>query len=161
MRKLIFILVSILFISCASRKVQVDNTEIKTDSIVEKKDTIAMKTVDSIYIKNDITTNEITIQPLDTCKPFIVDGKVYKNVVIRIKNTKDNSLHTSKKTESLNASKTLRARIVKNKVTHIKKIDKTNILPWYLVLYVIFAIALFLVYKYLNIPNIIRTLFKT
>ena len=59
MRKLVFILVSILFISCASRKVQVDNTEIKTDSIVEKKDTIAMKTVDSIYIKNDITPKNV------------------------------------------------------------------------------------------------------
>jgi len=161
MRKLVFILVSILFISCASRKVQVNNTEIKTDSVVEKKDTIAIKTVDSIYIKNDITTNEITIQPLDTCKPFMIDGKTYKNVVIRIKNTKDNSLHTSKKTESLNASKTLRARIVKNQVIRTKKIDKTNILPWYLILYIIFAIALFLAYKYLNIPNIIRTLFKT
>ena len=161
MRKLVFILVSILFISCASRKVQVSNTEIKTDSIVKKKDTIAIKTVDSVYVKNDITTDEITIIPLDTCKPFIVDGKTYKNAIIRVKKTKDNSLHTSKRTESLNASKTLHKRIIKNKVIHTKKINKTNILPWYLVIYIIFAIVLFLVYKYLNIPNIIRTLFKT
>lgn len=160
MRKLVFILVSILFISCASRKVQVSNVETKTDSIVEKKDTIAIKVIDSVYIKNDITTDEITITPIDTCKPLVVGGTVYKNAIIRIKKIKDNSIQASKKVETLNKSKSIRKRVIKNKVTRTKKINKTNNLPLYLVAYIIFAIILFFIFKQFNIKNIIRTLFS-
>lgn len=158
MKKQIFILVSIALMSCASRKVQINNTETKTDSIVEHKDTIATKTIDSIYIKKDVSTDEIIITPLDTCKSFIVDGKVYKNVVIRIKKVKDNSLYSKKKTETLNASKTQTNRVTKASVVKTKQIDKKANLPLYFIFYILFAIILFLAYRYLNKINILKLL---
>ena len=158
MKKQIFILVSIVLMSCASRKVQVNNTEIKTDSIVEHKDTIAIKTIDSIYIKKDVNTDEIVITPLDTCKSFIVDGKVYKNAVIRIKKVKDNSLYSKKKTETLNTSKTQKNHIVKAAVIKTKQIEKKANLPLYFILYILFAIILFLAYRYLSKINILKLL---
>lgn len=158
MRKQIFILVSIVLMSCASRKVQVNNTEIKTDSIVKHKDTVAIKVVDSIYIKKDINTDEITITPLDTCKSFIVDGKVYKNAIIRIKKFKDNSLYSKKKTGTLNASKTQTNHVVKASVVKTKQIEKKANLPLYFILYILFAIVLFLAYRYLSKINILKAL---
>lgn len=158
MKKQIFILVSIALMSCASRKVQVNNTQIKTDSIVEHKDTIAIKTIDSIYIKKDIATDEITITPLDTCKSFTVDGKVYKNAIIRIKKVKDNSLYSKKKTKTLNASKTQTNRVAKASVIKTKQIEKKANLSLYFILYILFAIILFLVYRYLSKINILKSL---
>ena len=158
MKKLVFILVSIILMSCASRKVQVNNTEIKTDSIVERKDTIAIKTVDSIYIKKNISTDEITITPLDTCKPLVINGTSYKNAIITIKKVKDNSLYSKKKTETLNTSKTQTNRVIKASVIKTKQVEKKDNLSLYFVLYIVFAIILFLAYRYLNRINILKLL---
>jgi hypothetical protein len=144
--------------SCASRRVQINNTETKTDSIVEHKDTIATKTIDSIYIKKDVSKDEITITPLDTCKPFMVNGTSYKNAIIRIKKVKDNSLYSKKKTEALNASKTQTNRVAKVSVIKTKQIEKKANLPLYFILYILFAIILFLAYRYLNKINILKLL---
>jgi hypothetical protein len=156
MKKLVFILVSILLVSCASRKVQVNNTEIKTDSIVERKDTVAIKTVDSIFIKKDVSIDEIIITPLDTCRSFIVDGKLYKNVIITIKKVKDNSLYSKKKTLTLNTSKTQKNHTVKATTIKTKQVDKKSNLFWYFILYIFFAIVLFVVYRYLSKISILR-----
>ena len=156
MKKLIFILVSIVLMSCASRKVRVNNTEIKTDSIVEHKDTIAIKTIDSIYIKKDVTIDEIVITPLDTCKQFMVDGKFYKNAIITIKKVKDNSLYSEKKTLTINASKTQKNHTTKATIIKSKQIDKKSNLILYLVLYILFAIVLFVIYRYLSKISILR-----
>lgn len=156
MKKLAFILVSILLMSCASRKVQINNTEIKTDSIVEHKDTIAIKAIDSIYIKKDVTIDEIVIIPFDTCKQFMVDGKLYKNAIITIKKVKDNSLYSGKKTLTLNASKTQKNHTVKATTIKTKQVDKKSNLILYLVLYILFAIVLFVIYRYLSKISILR-----
>ncbi len=76
--------------SCGTRKVIID--EVKKDSLSHISTKIA--TVEDIKIetKNDITTDEFTITPLDTCKDIVIDGKTYRNVVLRYKKTKDNTI---------------------------------------------------------------------
>jgi len=79
-----YILLLILFTSCASRHVQVDKLEVKKDSIAETK--VLVTTVESKEIKDstNITTNidssEITITPIDSSKTIIVDGKSLKTL---------------------------------------------------------------------------------
>lgn len=95
MKQTIILLLSILLISCSSRKVIVE--QIKKDSLVT---TISKTVTDEISkseTKNDITTNEYTIEPLDSLKDIVIDGKTYKNVRLRYKNTKDNSLYKQEK----------------------------------------------------------------
>jgi hypothetical protein len=77
--------------SCSTRKVVIE--EFKKDSISET--VVKIATVEDIKIetKNDIITDEFIITPLDTCKDIVINGITYKNVVLRYKNTKDNSLH--------------------------------------------------------------------
>ena len=98
--KPIYILVSLLLFSCASRKVDVKVKEVKKDSLVETKiDLTENKVKDSIVetnIKTILNVDEIIIKPLDTCKEFIVDGKTYKNVVLSYKKTKSNTLSNNK-----------------------------------------------------------------
>lgn len=156
MKKVILIIFLFTLASCASRKVQTSIVETKTDSIVEQKDTVAIKIIDSVSVIKDITIDEITITPLDTCKPFTVDGKVYKNVVIKIKKTKDNSLYSEKKTVSKNASKKQLkrgARVSKQKTK--ETIRKSNSF-WFFILFALAIAVLFFAYSYSSKTNILR-----
>lgn len=103
MKKILLILLLILA-SCGSRKVALEKTSIKKDSIVETKVTVVTlenkEKTDSTNIITTTDTDEIVITPIDTCKNIVVDGKIYKNVILRIKKTKSNTLYTNKKKES-------------------------------------------------------------
>jgi hypothetical protein len=131
MKKLILLLLVVLT-SCASRKVDVSKTEIKKDSIVETKvevKTLEVKnTTDSTNIVTEINTDEVCIEPLDSTREMVVDGKIYKNVVLKIKKNKVNTSYTNNKRESnikhmdsISASKT---SVKENIVAKTKNIDK-------------------------------------
>jgi len=49
---------------------------------------IATDEVFKTQTNNNIITDEFTIEPLDTCKDIVIDGKTYKNVVLSYKKTK-------------------------------------------------------------------------
>ena len=114
-----------LFISCASRKVDLKTTEVKKDSLVETKiNLVETKVKDSVSetnINKTVYFDEIIIKPLDSCKEFIVDGKSYKNVVLSYKKIKTNSLYNNKIKVSENTLKDLK---IDNKV---KTSSKENI----------------------------------
>jgi len=138
--KNLILLFLIVLTSCGSRKVQVDKLDIKKDSIVETK--IAVTTVetkqktDSTNIITTIDNSEITITPIDTCKEIVVEGKVYKNVVLKIKKNKANTLYTNNKTESNNKRTDSVATVIVKEKEHVvakeKKIDKPANYWWIL-----------------------------
>jgi len=128
MKKLILLFLIVLT-SCASRQVQVDKLDIKKDSVAETKvivTTIENKIkTDSTNIVTTIDNSEITITPIDTCKEIIVEGKVYKNVVLKIKKNKANTLYTNNKTESNNKRVDSVATIKVNKTEKVSGKNKT------------------------------------
>ena len=137
MKKLILLFLIVLT-SCASRQVQVDKLDIKKDSVAETK--VIVTTVenkiktDSTNIVTTIDNSEITITPIDTCKEIIVEGKVYKNVVLKIKKNKANTLYTNNKTESNNKRMDSVATVKVNKTEKVsgknKTIDKKANYAW-------------------------------
>ena len=144
-----------LFISCASRKVNTQISEVKKDSLFEKivdtKIETKKDTDSQININTFIDSDEIIIKPLDSLKEIIVDGKHYKNVVLTIKKTKVNSLYNKKEKVSENALKQQKQSIkVQTKQVENKKskiIDKKAnyfIYLWFL----LGLIILYLIYKY-------------
>ncbi len=114
--KALFILVSLVLIGCGSRKVTIQ--EIKKDSLKQIETKIVTKEETNIAIKNDICIDEFTITPLDTLKDIVVNGITYKNVVLRYKKVKDNSLHIEKKTIVKNE---LKKELIKTSVKSFKK----------------------------------------
>ncbi len=127
--KKIILLFLIILTSCASRQVQVDKLDVKKDSVAETKVTVTtienkIKT-DSTNILTTIDSSEITITPIDTCKEIIVEGKVYKNVVLKIKKNKVNTLYTNNKTESNNKRMDSVATVKVNKTEKISGKNKT------------------------------------
>lgn len=152
MKNIIFIL-ALLLTSCGSRKVAINNTEVKKDSTAITE----IKTVkESEIIKEDInnafifeSNEEIEIHPIDTSKTILVDGKVYKNVIIRAKKNKTSSLHTNikKESETKRIDSVSGSVIIKKEQTNIKtkNVDKkesiiTNIWLWLLLLFIIIII---------------------
>jgi hypothetical protein len=128
MKKLILLFLIVLT-SCASRQVQVDKIDIKKDSLAETKVTVTtvenkIKT-DSTNIITTVDNSEITITPIDTCKEIIVEGKVYKNVVLKIKKNKANTLYTNNKTESNNKRTDSVATVKVNKTEKVSGKNKT------------------------------------
>ena len=155
MKKILFILVSILFISCGSRKVNKSNLEEKKDSVSVVDVKTEIKTNENTEINNnskiDKTEEEFIFEPIDNTLPFIVNSKIYKNVKIRHKKTKDNSLHINQKKVSKNALKQQikhsKQVVSTSKVSKEKKIDKKESLVIY-IYYLIIFIILYIIYKY-------------
>jgi len=167
MKKLIYILVSLLFISCGSRKVSKTNLEEKKDSVSVVDVKTEIKTNENTEINNnskiDKTEDEIIIEPIDNTKEIVVNGKTYKNVKIRHKKTKDNSLHTNQKKVSQNALKQQikhsKQVVSTSKVLKEKKIDKKESLVIYFY-YILLIILFYIIYKYrFKIINYIFKLF--
>lgn len=134
-KRLILIISLLLLISCGSRKVNLSklNTEIKIDSSVVVK-------IDGTYVKeNDIVTNisieEIEYKPADTSKPMVINGIVFKNVIIKKKKDYIRKVDKTKEVEKASFVKKLNVKKLDVKKSSVKVIDKkTNylILLWLL-----------------------------
>jgi len=152
MKKLLFILVSIVFISCSSRKVLVAKTDIKKDSLVETKVVVTKidttNKTDSTKVIIDTDSSEIVITPIDSSKTIIVDGKSYKNVVLKIKKNKSNTLYTNNKKEvnikRIDSVATSKTKTKEHQIGKTKIIDKKqnywSLFWWILLILIIYLL---------------------
>lgn len=142
--KAIYILVSLILFSCGSRKVAIQ--EIKKDSISQIETKIVTKEETNIGIKNDILSEEVIITPFDNSKDIVVNGITYKNVILRYKKVKNNSLHIENKIVSKNE---LKKKLTKTSVKSFKKdIDrKQNYWNYLWLLLIPFCYYLYKKYK--------------
>lgn len=137
MKKLLLIICLVL-ISCGSRKVTVDKLNIKKDSTATTEVKVitveAKQKTDSTNIVTTVDSSEVTITPIDTCKEIIVEGKVYKNVVLKIKKNKTSTLYTNNKKESetKRIDSTATSKIIKKEVvdSKLKTVDKKANYCW-------------------------------
>jgi hypothetical protein len=153
MKKIIFIIV-ILLTSCSSRKVLVDKTDIKKDSVAETKvvvtkiDTVNKTDSTKVIINTD--NSEIVITPIDSSKTIIVDGKSYKNVVLRIKKNKSNTIYTNNKKESsikrIDSVATSKTETKEHQVAKTKIIDKEQNY-WFLVWWILLILIIYLLWR--------------
>jgi ATP-dependent Zn protease len=151
---LLFLIISTILTSCASRHVQVDKVDIKKDSVVETKvivTTIENKiNTDSTNINTTTDCSEIIITPIDSSKTIIVDGKSYKNVVLKIKKSKTNTSYTNNKRESNNKRKDSIAVIKAEKTERVVGKSKTiekSVNYWWLLWLIILILILYLLWR--------------
>jgi hypothetical protein len=153
MKKIIFIILIVLT-SCSSRKVLVDKTDIKKDSIAETKvivtkiDTVNKTDSTKVIVNTD--NSEITITPIDSSKTIIVDGKSYKNVFLKIKKNKSSTLYTNNKKESnikrIDSVATSKVKIKEHQIGKTKIIDKKQNY-WSLLWQILLILILYLLWR--------------
>jgi hypothetical protein len=114
----------LLITSCASRKVDVSKTEIKTNT-----DSTAITKTDStsiinknVYFSENIS--ELEIKPLNDSLPIVIDGTSYFNVVLKYKKQNKVLVNTSTKIVSKNALKQVSKSKQETKNIKEKHIDK-------------------------------------
>jgi hypothetical protein len=123
--------------SCGTRKVIIE--EVKKDSLSQIYTKIVTKEDIKIETKNDITTDEFTITPLDTCKDIVVNGITYKNVVLRYKKTKNNTIQVQDIKVAKNEDKQQTTKVKENK--KVKNIEKTsNPIGYILIIIIIYLV---------------------
>ena len=124
MRVILYIICGALFFSCASRKVDVSKTEIKTNT-----DSTAITKTDSTSIINKNVyftenTTELEIKPLNDSLPIVIDGTSYFNAVLKYKKQNKILVDTSIKNVRKNAFKTIYKSKQENKSIKNKIVDK-------------------------------------
>jgi hypothetical protein len=129
--------------SCGTRKVIID--EVKKDSISET--VVKIVTVEDIKIetKNDITTDEFTITPLDTCKDIVVNGITYRNVTIKYKKTKDNTIQVQDIKVAKNELKVQDTKVTQNR--KVKDIERTSN-PFLILLWLLIPLFMYIIYRF-------------
>jgi len=96
--------------------------ETKIDSVSEVK-------IDGTYVKdNNVvvieSTDEVEYTAKDTSKPMEIDGKVFKNVVIKSKKSKKETIDKTKEISKVSSVKKLNVKREGIKKTFEKKVDK-------------------------------------
>jgi len=129
--------------SCGTRKVIID--EVKKDSLSQISTKIVTKEDIKIETKNDIITDEFIITPLDTCNDIVIDGKTYRNVVLRYKKTKDNTIQVQDIKVAKNELKTQDTKVTQNR--KVKDITKTSN-PFIIFLWLLVPLFMYIIYKF-------------
>ena len=147
MKKILILIIVLLVVGCAARKVNKSEVEVKQEITSTTKDTVTQT--------NEKTETEIdmsfmykkTFIPMNESLPFIVDGKEYKNV--RIKTTKiKKGVTISKKDNSvlkaaISSKKTIQTQVETKDKKQERHSNTFSIFYW-----IVIAIVSYIVYDY-------------
>jgi hypothetical protein len=148
MKKTILLFTAISLMSCGSRKVQRSKTEDKTQ--IEMSDISGQKTIDNTIISviEIDSTSEMVIEPIDTTKEMVVNGKTYKNARIKHKKAVRNKVFDIKKNVVKIERKTVKINVKREKVSNTKQTEKKASYFW--VLWFLLLIPLYLAYRFVK-----------
>ena len=140
MRYLLILL--LLLTSCGTRKVNKSTEETKQDKVETVQTNVQIK--ENTVVKVIDSTDEICIEPIDSIKPMVIDGKSYLNVKIKHKKRKVNtSIVLDKTTSDTSKKKTVeKIEVVKDDKVIERKTSLVTQLWWLWLL-----ILLFILYK--------------
>lgn len=151
-KKIIYVLFLIATILCAigcgSRKSETNKTDLNTKEVVTDNSTIETKTDSNTKVIDCTFTDEVEIIPIDNTKEIIVNGKVFKNVRLKHKKTKnnivvDNVVKEVKKQQNDIKTKKKVSLEVKQKETEKEQFNFLSI--WWL--YLLIIVIIYIIYK--------------
>ena len=148
-KKTLILLSAFTLLSCASRKVNKSETEVKTEVTTTVKDTTSKVTETKKAEKETINTDELEITPIDTTKAIEVidiNGKVttYKNAKIKRKTTQVNKSVDTEIKVAENGLKTVKTSAKQTVKQQTKQTDKWAFSFWIILL----LILLVLIYRF-------------
>jgi uncharacterized protein YcfL len=150
MRNKLILLLSILIVGCGSRKVNKSVTKEETQIEILDTSKTETKTDTNVKVITCFETDEITIVPIDSTKEIFVNGKTYRNVVLKHKKVKGNKVVEQSKKEVKIEQKAVKTNIKKQTQIEVKQIDKEqfNFLVWFWLLLLIPIYLLYRKYKH-------------
>jgi len=145
-----------LCFGCSSRKVQTSSTEIKETAKSELTVVDSTKTVTkadkNTKIVDSSSTDEFVIIPIDRSQDMVVNGKKYRNAVLRHKKTKSNTVAEIKETIETATQKAIKTTEKKQreKQTNIKTKDsvRKSGFPWWILIFFLISLVLFFIYRH-------------
>jgi len=152
-KKIIYILFLIATIICATscgvRKTQQTKTDVTTKEVVTDNSVIETKTDSNLKVIDCTFTDEVEIIPIDNTKEIIVNGKVFKNVRLKSKKTKNNV--TTNKVEKV-AKKQQKAIKTKSKASiEVKQKEtesnKGNFWNWIWLIVILIGVTWFVLWS--------------
>ena len=129
--KILYILVAIIFCSCGARKVEKSKTTDKEQTTIVDSSKTTTQIDTNVKIVDVSESDEVTITPVDTSKVMIVDGKTYKNVVLKRKKVKNNITTDKSIIASQIKQKAVKTAIVKTKVIEQKVSERESVVKWW------------------------------
>lgn len=147
MRKLFYIILAIATISCSSRKVAIKKEDIQIEQVTKADEQLSQVSIKNETIIDTSFCYEEEFEPIDSSKPFMVNGKVYQNVKFKSKKTKNN-IYTSKKEESVtNQRKTTLNKTSVDIKTKDKETERKTLLPWWWWILILITLSGYLIYR--------------
>ena len=140
-------------ISCSSRKVETEKKDSKEVTKIDSVSKTVEKSIIKIETKKDIEETEITYIPIDSKSDFIIDGKVYKNVQIKHRKIKDNTIIAEAKTIDKKQDIAVKKQSKDRINTAIKKVDKKGLDLFTKIGIIIIAISIIVGSGYLYIKK--------
>lgn len=125
-----YLIILLLLTSCATRKINKSTEEIKQDKVETVQNNIQTK--ENSVVKVIDSTDEICIEPIDSIKPMVIDGKSYLNVKIKHKKRKvDTNIILDKTTSDTSVKKTVeKTEVVKDDKVIERKASLITQLWW-------------------------------
>lgn len=152
------ITVIVFLTSCGARKVEKSKEEIdqvkETETATTDNSKVEIKTDTNTKVIDCTDTNEVEIAPIDNTKEMVVNGKTYKNAVLKHK--KVTAKIVTDKKELIAETKQNDIKTTVNEIAKLK--SKTNTkqserkqFDWTWIIILITAIIMFLVWWYFGI----------
>jgi hypothetical protein len=101
MKKLIYILLAVLLVSCGARKTQVTKQDIQIEETTKVSEQLSIISESSETLIDTSSTTEYLFEPIDSTQPMVIDKKngIFKNTRFKTSKTK-NGISISKSQES-------------------------------------------------------------
>lgn len=148
-KKIIYVLFLIATILCAigcgSRKTQQTKTDLNTKEVVTDNSTIETKTDTNTKVIDCTFTDEVEIIPIDNTKEIIVNGKVFKNVRLKHKKTKNNIVVDKVVKEFKKQQNDIKTK--KKVILEVKQKETERILSYWWLLWLLLLIPIYILYR--------------
>lgn len=148
-KKIIYVLFLIATILCAigcgSRKSETNKTDLNTKEVVTDKSTTETKTDTNTKVIDCTFTDEVEIIPIDPNKEIIVNGKVFKNVRLKHKKTKNNIVVDNVVKEVKKQQNDIKTK--KKVILEVKQKETERILSYWWLLWLLILIPIYLLYQ--------------
>jgi uncharacterized protein YcfL len=139
---ILLFLITFLIVGCGSRKVNKSVTKEETQIEILDTSKTETKTDTNVKVISCFETDEITIVPIDSTKEIFVNGKTYRNVVLKHKKVKANKVVEQNKKEVKIEQKAI--KIKSKAIIEVKqKETERNSNYWWLIL----LIPIYLLYR--------------